>query len=190
MIAVRFLLAALLGAVLGTSSARADAPPEKAALCAACHGEKGVPIDKSIPVLWGQNEGYIYIQLRDFARGARQNEQMAAIVAQLSRDDMKALAAYFSTLPWPNLLQKSAPDDVVRRAETVAASAQCPQCHQGGYIGASVQPRLADQCETYLLATMRAFRSGARANNDWMTALLKTYSDDDLKALASYLGGL
>ena len=108
MIPVRFVLAALLAAVLGAPLARADAPPEKAALCAACHGEKGVPIDKSIPVIWGQNEGYIYIQLRDFSRGARQNEQMAAIVGQLSRDEMKALAAYFSTLPWPNLLQKSA----------------------------------------------------------------------------------
>ena len=46
--------------------------------------------------IWGQNEGYIYIELRDMKKGARKNEQMAAIVKDMSREDMLALAAYFA----------------------------------------------------------------------------------------------
>jgi cytochrome c553 len=37
---------------------------------------------------------------------------------------------------------------------------------------------------------MQDFRSGARANNPWMTDLLKTYGDADIQALADYLAGL
>ncbi len=163
---------------------------EAAQICASCHGEKGVPIDKTIPVIWGQREGYLYIQLRDYKRGARRNEQMAAIVEGLDRAKMLALAAYFAAKPWPDLQQARAPGDVAHHAETVAASAQCTQCHLSGFLGDSVNPRLAGQNLAYLQKTMMDFRSGARANNDWMTALLKTYPDSDIDALAHYLAGL
>ena len=66
--------------------------------CAACHGENGVPQDKATPVIWGQNEGYRYLQLRDFQKGTRKNEQMRAIVEVLERADLRALAAHFSKL--------------------------------------------------------------------------------------------
>jgi hypothetical protein len=31
-----------------------------------------VPINKQTQVIWGQNEGYFYLQLRDFKRGGAQ----------------------------------------------------------------------------------------------------------------------
>jgi cytochrome c553 len=37
---------------------------------------------------------------------------------------------------------------------------------------------------------MADFRSGARANNNWMVALLKSYTDSDIQALSKYLAGL
>ena len=128
-----------------TPLAAGDSIEEKAAACAACHGENGVPIDKSFPVLWGQNEGYIYIQLRDMKKGARKNDQMAPIVENMARDDMLALAAYFAAKPWPNLQQPraAAPD-----SDHFGVDGQfrgCVGCHQAGYIGASTQPRLAGQ---------------------------------------------
>ena len=49
-------------------------------------------------MIWGQNEGYLYLQLRDFKSGARKNDLMAPIAATLEKDDMLALAAYFSKL--------------------------------------------------------------------------------------------
>lgn len=186
------LLAACLFPALARAQTDAGAPPmpPAAQICTACHGAKGMPVDASIPVIWGQHEGYLYIQLRDFKRGARKNPQMSAIVAGMDRPQMLALAAWFAAQPWPDLQQKRAPRDVAHHAETVVGSAQCTQCHLGGFLGDSTNPRLAGQSHAYLQKTMTDFRSGARANNPWMTALLKTYSDADIQALAAYLAGL
>ena len=73
----------------------------------------------------------------------------------------------------------------------MANSAGCPGCHQAGYIGAGTQPRLAGQIvEAYLEKTMLDFRTGARANNSWMTDLLKTYSPDDIARHGARAGGM
>lgn len=181
--ALAFLLASLDCSV-------ADTIEEKAAVCAACHGENGVPIAKSYPILFGQNEGYIYIELRDMKKGARKNEQMAPIVENLSREDMLALAAYFAAKPWPNLQQPRASAADASHFDSMANSGTCPACHQAGYVGAGTQPRLAGQSVDYLSKTMLDFRSGARANNDWMKDLMKTFSEDDIRQMARVLAGM
>lgn len=186
----RPLLATFVAVFAGLAPAAADSIEEKAAVCTACHGENGVPIDKSIPIIAGQNEGYIYLELRDMKKGARKNEQMAPILENLSRDDMLALAAYFAAKPWPNLQQPRASAADSQRFDTLAASAQCPQCHQAGYIGAGTQPHLAGQSLDYLTKTVLDFRSGARANNDWMRDLLRRFSEDDVKLMARVLAGM
>jgi cytochrome c553 len=183
-------LCLIAAAAYAPQFAHADSIEEKAAICSACHGENGVPIDKAIPQIWGQNEGYIYIQLRDMKKGARKNEQMAPIVEGLEREDMLALAAYFAAKPWVNLQQPAASSADADHFAVMANSAQCPACHQNGYVGAGTQPRVAGQEYDYLLKTMRDFRTGARANNDWMTSLLNTYSDDDVQQMARVMAGL
>src|SRR3990170_8277006 len=90
-----FLACVLL---IGGNALAAEAIEEKAKLCATCHGEQGIPINKTTPVIWGQNEGYLYLQLRDFKSGARKNDSMAPIAATLEKPDMQALAAYFTKL--------------------------------------------------------------------------------------------
>jgi cytochrome c553 len=184
------LLAALAALSAGLDQGFADTIEDKAAICAACHGEKGVPMDKTIPVLFGQNEGYIYIELRDMKKGARKNDRMAPIVEAMSREDMLALAAYFAAKPWPNLQQPRASADDAKRFDQIAVAGTCPACHQAGYIGAGTQPRLAGQSVEYLVKTLLDFRTGARANNDWMKDLMKTYSEDDIRLMARVLGGL
>jgi cytochrome c553 len=189
------LLAALIVSVAACREATAqtgaaDSVAQKAAICGACHGGNGAPISKDIPVIWGQHAGYIFEELHDFQTGARKNEQMALIVKNLTRADMLALGEYFETKPWPDLTQPRAAAEVTTDAQGIAASGQCPQCHLGGYLGASVTPRLAGQSIDYLRHTMLDFHTGARGNNPWMAALLKTYTDADINALALYLGGL
>ncbi len=149
-----------------------------------------MPLDKSVPILWGQQQGYIYVELRDYKLGNRKNDLMQAVVAELDKSDFMPLAAYFAAKPWPNLQQPSASPAVAKQALVVAGSAGCTGCHLEAYQGDSVTPRVAGQTEAYLAATMAAFRSGERANNSWMTDLLKTYSDADITALAKYLAGL
>jgi cytochrome c553 len=181
---------AFLSVIALANAALADTIEEKAAVCAACHGEKGVPTDKTMPVIWGQNEGYIYIELRDMKKGARKNDQMAPVVENMTREDMLALAAYFAAKPWPNLEQPRAASDDANRFAVMANSGQCVACHQAGYVGAGTQPRLAGQSFDYLVKTMFDFRSATRANNDWMTSLLKTFKEDDIKQMARVLSGL
>ena len=181
---------AVVAMIAGIHQGAGETIADKAAVCLACHGEKGVPADKAIPILFGQNEGYIYIELRDMKKGARKNEQMAPIVENMSREDMLALAAYFSAQPWPNLQQPRASAAEAARFASMAASAQCPACHQAGYVGAGTQPHIAGQSIDYLAKTMFDFRSGARANSDWMRDLLKTFSEDDVKLMTRVLSGM
>src|SRR6202167_6161772 len=100
----------MFGAICSLSILQANAQSieEKAQACAACHGADGKPIDKTFPVIWGQKEGYLYIQLRDFKRGDRKNEIMQPIVSSMEREDILALAAYSSNKPWPDLGQPRA----------------------------------------------------------------------------------
>src|SRR6516165_3901188 len=69
-------------------AATAQSIDDKAQPCAACHGEAGIPPDKSWPVIWGQHQGYLYLQLRDFRSGARKSDAMGPIAQGLERDDM------------------------------------------------------------------------------------------------------
>jgi cytochrome c553 len=163
---------------LGPAS-RAQTIAEQAALCAACHGENGVPQQPSTPIIWGQNQGYLYLQLRDYQRGTRKNEQMSSLSSALSREEMMALAEYFAQRPWPNLQQPSAPESV-----------GCTGCHLEHYLGAGTVPRLSGQREDYLARTMTEFRTRARGNNPGMSDLMMVTSQEQIAALAQYLAGL
>ena len=182
------VLAAALA--FGGHARAADAAPEKAALCATCHGEQGIPINKQTPVIWGQNEGYLYLQLRDFKSGTRKNALMNPIAATLEKEDQLALAAYFTKQKWPNLQQPSAPNDVAATAQSTASSVGCPGCHLAYFQGDGTTARLAGQWQEYLHNTMLAFRDGSRGNNPGMSDLMKATSTDDLAALSQYLAGL
>lgn len=184
------------GIILGASSSAGVAPAlaqsiaEKVEVCAACHGQDGKPIDKTIPNIWGQQAGYIYIQLRDFKRGDRKNEIMEPIVSSFEKDDMLAIAEYFAQKPWPNLSQPGAPKDVAQRALSAEHSVGCTGCHLEQFQGTGTTPRLAGQSRDYLAKTIADFRSRARGNNPGMTDLMLAISPDDLAALAEYLAGL
>ncbi len=158
--------------------------------CAACHGENGIPQDKATPVIWGQNEGYMYLQLRDFQKGTRKSEQMRAIVDGLERADLRALAAHFSKLEWPNLGQAEAPPDVEKKAKTASLAMSCTVCHQGEYEGDGTTGRIAGQSRAYLDKTASDFRTKERANNPGMASVYRSMKQDDIDALNEYLAGL
>jgi cytochrome c553 len=170
--------------------ARADTLEEKAAMCAGCHGEDGVPQEKTTPVIWGQWLGYLYLQLRDYKRGDRKDDQMSPVVDLLEKEDLLPLAELFSKKQWPRLGQPAAPANVVATAERANGSVGCTGCHQASYLGEGTQPRLAGQRREFLLQSMLDFRTRKRANNPGMSDLMKATSEDDLKALAEYLAGL
>lgn len=176
--------------LISTTAYAAGNVEEAAQVCAGCHGESGIPQEKTTPVIWGQNEGYLYLQLRDFKSGARKNDQMSAIAATLEKDDMKALAAHFAGLKWPDLQQVSAPKEVASKALSAIGSIGCIGCHLDQFQGDGSTARLAGQQHEYLQNTMTAFRDRTRGNNPGMSDLINAASPEDIGALAQYLAGL
>jgi cytochrome c553 len=189
---VKFIHAVVLLMPLAMGgSTYADDPIEaKAKVCTACHGENGVPQLKTTPVIWGQNAGYLFYQLRDFKSGSRKNDLMSPIAASLDQKDLLPLAEYFSKLKWPNLGQPDAASDVAAKATSAISSVGCIGCHLDHFQGDGTTARLAGQYQDYLQKTMMDFRTGARGNNPGMSDLMKATSPDAITALAQYLAGM
>lgn len=185
---VAIAVAGLLS-IPGRARAQQLAMPEKAQQCLACHGEKGVPVDKLIPVIAGQHQGYLYLMLRDFKLGLRKNEIMNAMAAEMTRDEMMAIAEWFSKQPWPNLNQPRASEADTKRSELAIVAGQCGACHGAQGMGDGTNPRIAGQWQEYLLLTLTEFRSRARKNNPWMSDILNTLQPEDMPALANYMAG-
>ena len=184
-------VAALLFLGLSAVPAGAESIEEKAAVCSGCHGEQGVPIEKNIPIIWGQQEGYLYLQLRDFKRDARHNEIMGPIAASLEKDDMKALAAYFAAKTWPNLRQVSGhPDDVARQALTANSLGRLRRVPPRQISGHRDRAAPRGPTTTIWPKPSRNSAAASRANNPGMSDLMKATSEPDLAALESYLAGL
>ncbi len=71
-------------------------PPATAAACSACHGPDGFGTLPENPTLAGQHADYLVQALDDYRLGKRKNPIMSTFAQQLTREDMKALAAYFA----------------------------------------------------------------------------------------------
>lgn len=70
---------------------------QKAEVCAACHGADGNSPAPAFPRINGQHEDYLVQALKDYKAGKRKNPIMAAQVENLSREDMRDLAAWFAS---------------------------------------------------------------------------------------------
>lgn len=94
---------AALGLLLLLAHASAaNAAPDLAQLldaCQACHGREGISETAGFPNLAAQKNDYLVRQLEAFKNGERKNDLMAAVAAQLSAADIRALAQHWSRLP-------------------------------------------------------------------------------------------
>lgn len=96
------VLVFLLGACVAIG-AHAGGNPEKgkqkaAQVCGACHGPDGnKPSAPDQPVLAGQYDDYLVRALSDYKNGRRTNPIMKGFAAQLSKEDIEDVAAWFSS---------------------------------------------------------------------------------------------
>lgn len=74
----------------------AAAGKDKAAVCAACHGEAGISSAPNWPNLAGQYRDYLEHAISRYRDKARQDPVMQGQVAALTDEDVKTLAAYFA----------------------------------------------------------------------------------------------
>jgi len=90
----------MLSMLAGNVTAAGDAAAGKAksAVCASCHGGKGISMIPMYPNLAGQKSAYTLKQLKAFKNKTRVDPIMAGMTAGLSDADMENLAAYYESL--------------------------------------------------------------------------------------------
>jgi cytochrome c553 len=175
-----------IGIALATpASNAADGIEGIAQVCAACHGDKGVPTDpKTNPVIWGQEQSYLMKQLRDFRNGERNSAVMSPIAKGLAESDLRNIAAYFAAKTWPAKRAAANPPAPPK------GIAQCQACHQPNFEGGMPAPRLAGLSYEYLVASMRSFARDERTNNLDMPMFMRMLSERERNAIARYLAAL
>jgi cytochrome c553 len=171
----------------GQDAARGE---QLAQACAACHGPDGNSADPQYPILAGQTFRYTYLQLKDYKEGRRQDPDMTPVVANMNKEDMLAVATYYSEQK-PISIRYKADAERTARGKDIADSTLCTMCHQGHYQGQNEVPRVAGQYPQYLKKQLHDFKSRARTNDAaTMTSLSATLSDEDIEKIAEYLAGL
>ena len=95
----KFFLVAALICCAGAYAADPAAGKQKSAVCAACHGENGANPVQDNPKLAGQHYDYLVQTLNDYKSGARKNPIMSGMVANLTKQDILDLAAFYAKQP-------------------------------------------------------------------------------------------
>lgn len=187
----------LIGAANATEG-NAEAGKAKSATCVACHGTDGNSPITIYPKIAGQHSEYLYKQLKEFKSGTRPDPVMAGMVAALSDQDMKDLAAYFAS---QTMSSGTTPEDVVAEGEYLYRGGDmdrgipaCIACHGPRGVGHSLAgfPKISFQHPEYIKAQLEKFRSGDRANdsNGMMRDIAVKLTDKDIEILSKYMSGL
>ncbi|WP_295536387.1 c-type cytochrome [uncultured Pseudacidovorax sp.] len=212
-----YLLAAVLGTVLGGTAIAADAPavaakpakpdpakgdtlfttaPPNGVSCASCHNADGNSAVAANPKLAQQHPEYILKQLTEFKSGKRKSAIMQPMVAHLSEQDMRDIAWFLgSKTIKPGFAKEK---DLVVLGERIyrggIADRQvpaCAGCHSPTGAGIPAQyPRLGGQHADYTEGQLKAFRDGIRTNSPQMTGVAAKMNDREIKAVADYIAGL
>jgi cytochrome c553 len=187
--AVFFGLALALAPDFGMAQSGGDAArgAARAAPCLACHGSPEHEPLPGTPTLAAQQSDYLVLQMVLLREGLRQAPQMAGMLDKFSDPDLLDIAAHYARQPPP---RNSARPDSRLHAQGAALSRAmgCGSCHLQDYRGQQQVPRLSNQREDYLVASLQAYRDSKRVGSDTnMNGMLYRMSDRDIRALAHYL---
>jgi cytochrome c553 len=149
--------------------------------------------------LAGQHAEYLAKQLHDFKSNKdRKNAVMMGMVAPLSADDVRDVAAYYGAQkPKPGFAQNkelvALGQKLYRGGNSATGVPACAACHGPDGSGLPSQyPRLAGQFAEYTASQLKAFRAGERANdaNQMMRVIAARMTDREVAAVAQYAAGL
>jgi cytochrome c553 len=179
--------AAVMFALAATPAGAQDALETKLATCNVCHGQSGQPIDKSIPIIWGQTTAYMTKQLHDYRSEDRPNPVMSPLAGTIKPEEWRKVATYFAAKPWPAKQPAAGPAPAAPAEQKIAV---CRICHQPNFEGGLPAPRLAGQSYEYLVGAMQSFADDKRTNSQDMQTLMKMLSAEERDAIAKYLAAL
>ncbi|HET9156435.1 MAG TPA: cbb3-type cytochrome c oxidase subunit II [Myxococcaceae bacterium] len=182
----------------GTAIVRDGVPGSGVAACGGCHGPHGEG-NAAVggPRLAGQPDQYLQQQLAAYADGRRKDPIMVPVAKGLSKEQRGAVSVYLSRLSPPGAQPETPLDHAVEeKGARLAWSGDealhvqaCVNCHGVGGVGEPPRiPYLAGQSETFLKASLHAWKDGRR-NTDasgQMTEIAKNLGEADIAALAAY----
>ena len=176
----------------------------KVAVCAACHGADGNSISTDWPKLSGQNQKYLYEQLKYFRDGERMNVLMMSVtpyLQTLSDEDLLDIAAFYAQYN-PTVGQAKNDEELLalgtqlyRFGNMKKQIPACTSCHSVYGEGNSLAgyPSVAGQQIGYLTSSLKAYRSKERNAGESslvMQAIAENLTDNEIDALANYMHGL
>lgn len=193
------LLVGIILALIGTVNAQEH--PGKAIVmqvCVACHTETGNSLVPIYPKIAGQIPEYMIKQIKEFKSGVRQNAIMQPMVANLSEEDIRLVADYFSRQTLKPEAEQNAElvtigKQIYRSGIKTKNLAACMACHGPDGKGVrALYPQVKGQYAQYLVAQLKAFRSEERQNDPEriMRDLAGKMSDREIEAVAQYMSSL
>lgn len=171
--------------------------------CNDCHGDQGVSQWTDVPTIAGLAEFvhadalYIY---RDEERPcadsayrqgdtSRPETNMCAIAAELSDDQIDALAAAYAELPYVPAKQEF--DAALAAAGKAIHDKSCDRCHsKGGTDPEDEAGMLGGQQLGYLRKTFEDYAAEARYQPEKMQEAISQLSADDIEALLNYYASI
>lgn len=199
-IIIGIVLSAIAGGGCAANGAPLDSMAQRTAACVVCHGVQGRATSAGyFPRIAGKPEGYLHNQLINFRQGRRINPAMNHLVAHLSDNYLKEIAAHFAAQhpPYP-LAQVAAASAqtmergrlLVMRGDQARKIPACVACHGQTLSGvAPAIPGLLGLPRDYLNAQFGAWRLGARraAAPDCMAQIAGRLAPADIVAVAAWL---
>ena len=192
-------LGAALAACLMAGAAGAADAGKLAAVCADCHGAKGVSPEPDVPIIGGYSAEFMAGNLtayktkdRDcpatkFRTGMKKGitTDMCQIVQGFSEDDIKAVAEYFAAQPFVRAKQKF--DPALAEKGKQLHEEKCEKCHsEGGSVASDDVGIPAGQWTPYLRQACHEFREGKRPVPKKMKVKLDQLDEAAIEALLNY----
>ncbi len=180
---------------------------EKAAACIACHGGNGISPVSIFPNLRGQTVDYLYWALVDFKRSSRASSPMTPVVAPLSDQDLRDLAAFYAMRPGSaeaapmvatpmgtaDTAQLASGEQLYLHGKPAQGVPPCQGCHGADGSGNTrhlTYPALRGQKADYLVAKLGEYREKKLADSTTdfiMTGVAAHLDDNAIRDLAAWL---
>lgn len=157
--------------------------------CTMCHGAQGMSASNA-PNLAGQYPEVVIKQLHDYKGGKRSSSIMELLAKDRSDRDIDDLAAYYASLPKartaPTTYDESLPT-LVRVGAPLRNVAPCISCH-GGVDQKFGAPWVEGMPKDYLIAQLKAFRTGERRNDSeaQMRNVARSMTDPEIEEVAGF----
>ena len=201
-------LSALLVASVTAFSAHAEevkgdvkAGQKKNAMCIGCHGIVGYqasfPEIHKVPKISGQGAAYIASALNAYKKGERKHPTMRGVSESLTDQDIADLSAYYAAngVAEGAAPLAKAPEGSAKAMELITKGA-CVSCHGDSFSKPldPTYPKIAGQHSDYLYVALKSYKVEKNPQvgrgNAIMGGVAKQFSNDELKVMANYLGGL